>query len=116
MYPIRTEAEHQSLVERHRLLQTKKSKEELCTEFSFHPILGGLCGWPDASHPSGYGSSSLHFNFEPMHNEDLGVFLYLVNAIEVSAMSRGSLLPLALPQPFALAIAYHHDVFVGEAE
>ncbi len=46
---------------------------------STHPVASGIWGFHDCC--DGYGSSTLCVAYDTMHNEDLGVFLYLVKGI-----------------------------------
>jgi hypothetical protein len=60
---------------------TKKAKSEMEKQYSFHPVASGLWGFADGDTEE--GSSSWAFASDGMHNDDLGVFLYIIKHMKV---------------------------------
>jgi hypothetical protein len=84
-WPSRSEAHQKQLYERAMRCTTATEREALCKKYSFHPVASGLWGFAFADDP-GLGGSAQCFAFESMHNEDLGVFLYIIENIPVSVL------------------------------
>ena len=80
-FPTRTEEHAKHLVALARACTSRGQEEALCKKFSFHPVEVGLWGWAEGD--TEVGSSSWVFSFESMHNEDLGVFLYIIDCMKV---------------------------------
>eukprot|EP00798_Chlamydomonas_sp_ICE-L_P007140 gene7140-biopygen16957 len=74
-FPLRTERFCIEQLETYKELpQGQKSK--YLTEHSFHPIPSGLWGFAEGNTDA--GSSSWAFSSDGLHNDDLGVFLYII--------------------------------------
>ena len=80
-FPLRTEHQGKTLLERYRQLTTAASKAALCNEHSFHPVECGLWGFAEGD--TVVGSCNWAFAFEAMHVEDLGVFINIIDSIKV---------------------------------
>jgi len=81
VYALRTESHCKDLLDQHRLLRTKTARTDLETENSFHPVPSGLWGFKDGD--TDLGSSSWVFASDGMHNDDLGVFVYIIKHMKV---------------------------------
>eukprot|EP00798_Chlamydomonas_sp_ICE-L_P002933 gene2933-biopygen14867 len=80
-FPLRTERFCIEQLETYKELpQGQKSK--YLTEHSFHPIPSGLWGFAEGNTDA--GSSSWAFSSDGLHNDDLGVFLYIIAHAPVS--------------------------------
>ena len=80
-YDFRTEKHCRTLLENSKTM-TPKDQSMYCKENSFHPIESGLWGFCDGD--TDQGSSSWAFASDSMHNEDLGVFLYIIKNMQVT--------------------------------
>jgi hypothetical protein len=81
-YDIRTEQHCKDLLVQAKALPNKSAQNEFCKDNSFHPIESGLWGFCEGD--TVIGSSSWAFASDSMHNEDLGVFKYIVEHMRVS--------------------------------
>lgn len=80
-YLLRTEEQCKALLQRYHDQTTIKAKRELTAEYSFHPVPSGL--WDFAGGETEDCSASWAFTSDTLHNEDLGVFLYIIRVIPV---------------------------------
>ena len=80
-YDFRTEKHCRQLLQTTKTM-TQKEQSVFCKDNSFHPIESGLWGFCDGD--TVQGSSSWAFASDSMHNEDLGVFLYIIKNMQVT--------------------------------
>lgn len=80
-YQNRTEKHCKKLLEEAKNFTTQKDRNKFCQDNSFHPVESGLWGFCEGDTQT--GSSSWAFASDSMHNEDLGVFLYIINNMQV---------------------------------
>ncbi len=75
--------------------QTKATRMELAKELSTQPIACALWGFKGQT-GSGWGAITRVMGYEALHNEDLGVFLYIVMVMEpyLQEVKGGSVAPL----------------------
>ncbi len=71
-----------SLLEQMASLPSNKKRKDFCRDESFHAVKCGLVGMVGVDTAAGNLFSC--FGLDSMHVEDLGVFLYIVDAIKVS--------------------------------
>ena len=87
-YEKRTESYCKKLLKDANQLPTQTARNKFCQENSFHPIESGLWGFCDGD--TATGSSSWAFASDSMHNEDLGVFLYIIKNMQVQCIHTAS--------------------------
>jgi hypothetical protein len=83
VWPLRTEKEQKERL-RKALEKSVGLREADCSKYSFQPVPSGLWGFAEGENED-LGGSSQCFAFEAMHNEDLGVFLYIIDNCKVGA-------------------------------
>jgi hypothetical protein len=81
-YAPRTERKQTELY--NKISTTRKTNrtegDKVAAEYSTHPVPSPVWGFKDQD--VGVGNSMMCFGFEAMHNEDLGVFLYIVDHVD----------------------------------
>lgn len=80
-YQLRTEVQLSQLVQRAKGECTATARNELCKRLSFHPVECGLWGFAEGT--TDMGSSSWVYAFDTLHNDDLGVFVYIIDGVKV---------------------------------
>jgi len=71
---------------------TKLAQDKIGSDYSTHAVASGIWGFADCE--DDYGSSNLCVSYDAMHNEDLGIFLYLIKGVseKISAKPSGKFL------------------------
>ncbi|GAX78381.1 hypothetical protein CEUSTIGMA_g5823.t1 [Chlamydomonas eustigma] len=80
-WPQRTESTHNLKLQEALAAQSVARRNEICSALSMHAVPSGLWGF-NLSNSAILGGAYQCFSFEAMHNEDLGVFLYIVDTIK----------------------------------
>lgn len=81
MYEERTEKMCKDLYDKWKNTDSKAERSQLLKDNSIHPVPSGLWGFKHCDTKT--GSSSWVFASDSMHNEDLGVFLYIIRNMKV---------------------------------
>lgn len=84
-YDLRTEEHCKNMYKKYEDMIANGASKKECNAFltdnSFHPVPSGLWGFCEGDQDE--GSASWAFAGDSMHNEDLGVFLYIIKNMKV---------------------------------